>query len=67
MNMAALLDFGNCGVESLLSTGEVGLQRLDRAQLDGQLGLQLFAVFHHLQQGILQAGLPAYQCVQLVL
>ena len=62
-----MVDVGQHAVESLLCSGQIGLQRIDRRHLSSLLCLQLLAVFHHLQQRILQAGLTALQGLQLVL
>ena len=65
--LAGLVDFGQCGIELLLGADQVGLQCLDCALLDSELGLQLLAALHHVQQRIFQAGLASHQCLQLVL
>ncbi len=67
VNTPVVIDIGECCVESMLSGGQIGLQRLDDRLLRGLLVLQLLAMFHHLQQRILQAGLAALQGLQFVL
>ena len=64
---AQVFDIAQCGVQSVLRRGQFGVQRLDDGLLSGLLALQLLAVFHHFQQRILQAGLAAFQGLQLVL
>ena len=51
----------------LLGEDEIVTQASHRGLLAGLLGRQFLTTFHHLQQGILQTPLSAFQRVQLVL
>lgn len=67
MQLAGFGELGQRGVERLPRTGHFGLQGFEGLLLGVQLGLQLLPTFHHLEEGILQAGLATLQGLQLVL
>ncbi|GAB4718894.1 hypothetical protein MOKP125_35920 [Mycobacterium avium subsp. hominissuis] len=67
MQRTGLADLAARGVQIAPRGGHLGLQLLERLLLAVQLGLQLLAPLHHLQQRILQAGLATLQGLQLVL